>query len=270
MLSVAMISRNEESVIGRALASVRPYVDEIVVVDTGSADSTMEIARQFDARVIERPWTDDFSEARNSALSSCRGNWILSVDCDEELLPTNSLGEFLKSLAADSAEIAYALPIHNTLTNGQVETHHVIRLFRNQSDIRFCGPIHESVSTSIQHLRPNSTVPIAPFALQHCGYESPEKNKNKVLRNTNILLKWVHDEPLNSYAWYKLGLTLRAAGAEKATACLFRSFELLVSHDDRHSFAFRDELIEHLLGSLKGPDLPLANWIKAEASRAFS
>jgi hypothetical protein len=270
MLSAAIISRNEESVIGRALASIRPYTDEIIVVDTGSEDSTIEIARQFDARIIERPWTDDFSEARNSALSACRGNWILSVDCDEELLANNAVGGFLQSLAANSAEIAYVLPIHNTLTNGQVETHQVIRLFRNLPDIRFSGPIHESVSTSIHRLRPNSTVSIAPFALQHCGYESLEKNKKKVLRNTHILLKWVHDEPSNSYAWYKLGLTLRAAGAEKATACLFRSFELLVSHDDRHSFAFRDQLIEHLLGSLKGPDLPLASWIKAEADRAFS
>ena len=85
LLSVAIITQNEERNLGRTLASVR-WADEIVVVDSGSTDSTREIARSFGAQVIERDWTG-FAAQKNFALAQCTGTWILSLDADEELSP---------------------------------------------------------------------------------------------------------------------------------------------------------------------------------------
>ncbi len=85
LLSVALITCNEERNLGRTLASVR-WAEEIVVVDSGSSDRTVEIARSFGAQVIERPWPG-FAAQKNFALAQCTGTWVLSLDADEELSP---------------------------------------------------------------------------------------------------------------------------------------------------------------------------------------
>ncbi|HNU71315.1 MAG TPA: glycosyltransferase family 2 protein, partial [Thermodesulfobacteriota bacterium] len=86
MLSVCLIVCNEEKNLARALRSVAAVADEIVVTDTGSTDLTVEIAREYGARVSFFPWCDDFSAARNYSLDQARGDWIFSLDADEELL----------------------------------------------------------------------------------------------------------------------------------------------------------------------------------------
>lgn len=83
LLSVAIVTLNEEENLPRTLASVK-WADEIVVVDSGSTDRTVEIARRFGATVIERPWPG-FAAQKNFAISQCTGTWILSLDADEEL-----------------------------------------------------------------------------------------------------------------------------------------------------------------------------------------
>ena len=83
LLSVAIITHNEEANLARTLASVS-WADEIIVVDSGSTDRTAEIARSFNARVIEHMWTG-FAAQKNFALSQCTGEWVLSLDADEEL-----------------------------------------------------------------------------------------------------------------------------------------------------------------------------------------
>ncbi|MDE3104283.1 MAG: glycosyltransferase family 2 protein [Acidobacteriota bacterium] len=85
MLSVAIITLNEEENLARTLASVR-FADEIVVVDSGSTDRTVEIAQSFGATVYSEPWKG-FSAQKNSAIEKCSGTWVLSLDADEELTP---------------------------------------------------------------------------------------------------------------------------------------------------------------------------------------
>ena len=82
-LSLCMIARDEADFLEQCLQSVAGLVDEIVVVDTGSADHTVEVARQHRARVQSYPWNNDFSAARNQALNTASGEWILVLDCDE-------------------------------------------------------------------------------------------------------------------------------------------------------------------------------------------
>src|SRR5690242_19447443 len=85
-ISACLIVKNEEDNLARCLGSVASAVDEIVLVDTGSTDRTVEIAEQFGARVFHFTWCDDFSAARNESLRHARGEWILWVDGDDELV----------------------------------------------------------------------------------------------------------------------------------------------------------------------------------------
>lgn len=85
-LSLCMIVKDEERMLPRCLEAARPAVDEIIVVDTGSSDATIEIARSFGARVIERPWTGSFSEPRNVSFDAATSDWILYLDADEVLV----------------------------------------------------------------------------------------------------------------------------------------------------------------------------------------
>lgn len=264
-----MIGRNEACTLRATLESVAPYAREIVFVDTGSTDSTPTIAAAYGARVSYFSWTDDFSAARNAALNNCTGRWVLTIDCDEVLIAGIAGKKFFEMLDQDSSAVAFMVPIHNVLQYDRRDTHFDVRLFRKESGIYFCNPIHESVTPSINRLFPNVELGTVPFSIDHYGYSSPEKNEKKLDRNHNILLKWTEAEPDNPYAWYKLGLTLRLRAAQYASACLFKSFELLVAREDRNSFAFRFDLVRTLLDSLKGNDKALERLIKSEAARAF-
>src|SRR5271170_5385459 len=82
-LSVAIITKNEEANLARTLASVQ-FADEIIVLDSASTDRTVEIARSFNAKVFDEAW-QGFAGSKNSAIAKCTGNWVLSLDADEEL-----------------------------------------------------------------------------------------------------------------------------------------------------------------------------------------
>ena len=84
-----MIVRDEEKNLVRCLKSVVPVVDELIIVDTGSKDNTIDIAKEFGAKVFLFEWCDDFAAARNESLKHATGDWILQLDADDELLPTS-------------------------------------------------------------------------------------------------------------------------------------------------------------------------------------
>lgn len=270
MLSVAIIGRNEAATIAATLNSVKPYASEIIFVDTGSKDGTPQLAEDCGARVFRFEWNDDFSAARNIALSHCSGKWILSIDCDEILRPLQQFNCFLKYLEKNETTLGYTVEISSRLPNGITDSHHDIRLFRNLPSINYQNPIHESVSDSIYKLSPSQPPGVAKFAIEHYGYVSSHRNHEKLSRNLLILRRWIDERPDEPFAWYKLGMTLKALSSEESTACLFRSFEILLSRDDRNSFAFRFELLQALLDSLKGINQPLSQLVQSEGIRAFS
>ncbi len=84
-----MIVKRRRTFLPQCLASVKDYVDEIIVVDTGSSDRTIEIARSFGATVIEREWRNDFAWARNESIAAASKRWILFMDADEELMESS-------------------------------------------------------------------------------------------------------------------------------------------------------------------------------------
>src|SRR4029077_17309854 len=96
-LSLCMIVKDEEAMLPRCLTAVAEPVDELIVVDTGSTDRTVEIAESFGARVLHHAWTGDFSAARNVGLDAATGDWLLYLDADEVLAGGD--GPLLRELA---------------------------------------------------------------------------------------------------------------------------------------------------------------------------
>ncbi|MSO23955.1 MAG: tetratricopeptide repeat protein [Acidobacteria bacterium] len=161
-LSLCMIVKNEQRWLEDCLNSVKELVDEMMIVDTGSRDNTVEIAEGFGAKVFHHPWNGDFSEARNHSLGYATGDWILVLDADEKLAQRDArlIRHLMASTKVDGLLLAQrsylwnarvVSSIHNPqdYDEGSEFTHclevWVLRLFRNQPEIRFRGRVHELV-----------------------------------------------------------------------------------------------------------------------------
>jgi glycosyltransferase involved in cell wall biosynthesis/predicted Zn-dependent protease len=207
-LSVCLIVRNEEKFVGQCLKSVQGLASQIVVVDTGSTDRTIEIAREFGAEVYSFAWCDDFSAARNVALEHATGEWILMLDADEEL-PAAEHARLRKDMERADV-IAFRLPL---VDRGQEAKgrHCVPRLFRNAPNVYFEWRIHEQVFPSLVQCgkKWGLITAIGTAEILHHGY-APEivKDRNKVERNLKLLRQAVQERPDEPVLQMNLGLEL--------------------------------------------------------------
>ncbi len=213
LLSLSMIVRNEELFLEGCLESVQEIVDEIIIVDTGSTDGTLEIARKFNAKIYKFDWIDDFAAARNESLKHCMGKWILYLDADERLKIDDGkrLKEYLQSLSDDIGGINCIIESEHWKLDGESEIHRggYPRLFRNLGypNIEFRGRVHEQISPSI--LENGKSFINSDILIEHLGYNRErEVMEQKIKRNYRLLLQHVKEEPTNGYAWYQLGQTL--------------------------------------------------------------
>ncbi|MDQ4090298.1 MAG: glycosyltransferase family 2 protein [Actinomycetota bacterium] len=198
LLSATIIARDEAFHLPGCLASISPVVDEVVVVDTGSADATVELARAAGATVALRPWDGSFAAARNAALDLARGEWILYIDADERLSDAGGLREALASCDAVAGLVRFC--------PGSTYTQYwEYRLFRNRPDIRFHGVIHETMVPDISRLvsEQGASVVNVPGRIDHLGYEGDQADKHR--RNLPLLLRQIEDAPERLYLWFHLG-----------------------------------------------------------------
>lgn len=203
-LSLCMIVRNSEKGIEQCLKSAAPFVDEIVVVDTGSTDATVEIVSRYAHCLAHRPWTDNFSEARNAALELATGDWILVLDSDEALAP--DAGPGLRAALQSDTIIAYQLLIKNFLDDSaHTQDVYVLRLFRNSPAIRYQHRIHEQISETVRAYAEahGRLVGRLPLAIHHFGY-MPGYNTGRSARNIHLLERSLEDLPEDPYFMDKL------------------------------------------------------------------
>lgn len=205
-ISLCVIARNEADFIGQCIKSASPYIDQAVVVDTGSTDKTPDIARQLGAEVWEFPWNNDFSAARNFALQKARGEWVLVMDCDEEV--EHNTGEQLLSAVQSQQYDAYFINITNLLGEGKSLTAQSIRLFRNLPQFRYEGKVHEQISNSILQHSSRDRIGRSPFTLLHHGYNPDKVNiRAKIVRNTRLLeVQQGHTGLRDGFLMYNLGV----------------------------------------------------------------
>lgn len=248
-LSLCMIARNEEEFIGDCLASVQGVADEIIVVDTGSTDRTVEIAQQYGAKVFHFPWINDFSAARNEALKHATCDWILVLDADEQL-DRDSIPH-LKQALRNQQNIGYNLIIENFLgkEGESSQTAMLFRLFQNRRNVNFEGIIHEQAMPSAQR----TGMPIEPARVRilHRGYlDQYMVERDKVSRNLEILLKQREDRPDDPYVHYHVGQTYKLGGEfDKAEESLKKALQLLKEQGANTNLAYYPS-VYHALSDL--------------------
>lgn len=213
LLSGALIVRDESRFLGACLASIRDVVDEIVVVDTGSVDDSVDIARRHGARVIHHRWRDDFAEARNVALEAAIGEWILYVDADERLSGADRAT--VERLLTGAPEVAFRVLLAPDLVSTPYLEY---RLWRHDPRIRFQGQIHEKVTPAIGAVAVADGRPISDCQLRltHHGYEGDQAHKH--LRNLPLLRAELPREPDNLFNRHHLARVLRGLGEDDEAA----------------------------------------------------
>lgn len=184
-VSLCMIVKNEEGCLARCLASLKPVVHEIIVIDTGSTDRTVDIARIFGAKVGYFPWNGSFSDARNHALEQAKGAWILVLDADEVLSARDydKIRQVVRG--AVGTKTAWRVLTRNytirhpsgwCANDGSYAAEEQgggwfpsskIRLFSNCSAVRFSGVVHEMVEDAAEH--DGYQFRDAPFVVHHYG-----------------------------------------------------------------------------------------------------
>jgi len=210
-LSLTMIVRDEQSILGRVLGQAASFCDEMVIVDTGSQDHTPEVAREAGARVIDFVWADDFAAARNASLNACRGDWVLWLDADDIVTPdvqvairaakreilTDNLDAvttpYRFSFAAATGECTFSFPRE--------------RLVRRIPQLRWVGAVHEVLMV------PGSRVlHREDLYIEH--HPDPTKRTLKSSRNLRIIERAVQAGDRSSRTLYYYACELRDAGRD--------------------------------------------------------
>ncbi|MEP7125090.1 MAG: glycosyltransferase, partial [Byssovorax sp.] len=212
-LSLCIIARNEAERLERFLAFFEPFVDEICVVDNGSADATVEIAGRFTDKVrVHRTDHLDLAEVRNVGLEMATQPWILSLDPDEEIahwdLPR------LVRLMDDLDVHAYAFEIVNHQKDGPAVMTIAVRLFRNDPRIRYGRAVHETVQTSLDR-HPELVVRPAGVTIQHYGFlKDDTAMEDKLGRYLEANQRMREEDPMDPMPWYNEGLHLLNDGRD--------------------------------------------------------
>jgi tetratricopeptide (TPR) repeat protein len=204
-LSLCMIVRDEAGMLPGFLAACAGLWDDLCVVDTGSQDATVALLTVAGARLVHRPWDDDFAAARNASLGLATGDWILFLDADER--PTPAACAEIRALLADDTAGAATIVMRNALPHGRVREAPLLRLFRRDPAIRFRHRIHEEVATTVsEHLRRTGRRLVALNGrVDHLGYvREVAAARAKLDRDRDLLTACVAADPHDWYSWYKL------------------------------------------------------------------
>ncbi|GAB4172482.1 MAG: hypothetical protein Kow00108_07120 [Calditrichia bacterium] len=207
-----MIVKNEENFLRGCLESVKDFVDEMVIVDTGSSDQTISIAEEFGANIYHFEWQHDFSKARNYALSKANGQWVIWLDADERLPKIAHQG--LKQLILSDKYDAIVLKLRSEVRGVLGNTPHYQqspRIFRKMPGVEFEFPIHEQISPSL--IRQNARFVMVDAVIEHLGYaQSDEVLEEKIERNIRLLKKHLEMDPHNAYAHYQYAQSIEIKG----------------------------------------------------------
>ena len=246
-ISLCMITKNEEKNLADCLNSVKDIADEIIIIDTGSTDKTKEIAKKFNAKVIDFKWVDDFSAARNESIRHAAKDWVLVLDADEMLDEEGK--KAIKELVNDKENDAF-LFLQKNYTNesniaGFVNEERkkdgkkyagwygsfIARLFRNKKRFEFEGTVHELVEPSIE--KKKGKIAATSVALHHYGNADSNARKKKMQIYLELCKKKVKRSPADS-SYFELGVLQKENGnLEEAIKSLKKAIEL----NPRHSMA---------------------------------
>ena len=217
-ISVCLISKNEEKNIERCLSLLKPYGFEIVLVDTGSTDHTKEPALPYADKIIDFTWIDDFSAAKNFAISQAEHDWILSFDCDNFLtsMDTDSLLSFMDSHPDCCGSVISDNSYYGVDEDGIYSVRE--NRFFHRDFYHFLNPIHGYLTPIGNHSFHSLPLPIT---FLHGGYTiTPEELQAKAERNNRLLFLELEKQPDDPYLYFQIG----------------QSYNLI--HDDEHALIY--------------------------------
>ncbi|KAF0134343.1 MAG: glycosyl transferase family 2 [Candidatus Saganbacteria bacterium] len=240
LISACMIVKNEEQMLQKTLPNLIKLVDEVILVDTGSSDKTIEIAKKLGAKVFTFPWINDFSAARNESLKHAQGEWIIWADADEFIKEEDM--DKLKAQLANSKEIGYLLKVaecHEDDFN-IVSFNLRPKVFKNKIGIHFERPINEQPFTKdgeyLFSQAKATDIPIYHWG----GFLETEKLKQKKLRNIGLINKMIESGKGDVTYYFLLGLNYKDLKMYDES---FKAYDeaIKIDIDGRFALAAREE-----------------------------
>jgi len=207
-LSICMMVKNESKYLEQCLRSLQPLRDgiesELIIVDTGSEDDTVEIARKYTEKVYFHKWNNDFSAMRNKTISYAKGEWSLIIDADEVLQEIQPIIDFLR-LSKNSKVGAGAITGKSITDENQLNEFSTIitpRLFKNDGYFHYEGVVHN------QPMFKGLLIEISA-SLLHYGYISTDQElmERKFARTSALLKSELEKDPESIYYWFQLSVT---------------------------------------------------------------
>jgi tetratricopeptide (TPR) repeat protein len=273
-LSFCSIVKNEAHNLDRCLASIKPYVDELIVVDTGSTDDTVAIAQRYGATVGHFEWCNDFAAARNYACTLATGDWILTLDADEELiiLDLDWIAQ-LHDAASDNTKVFAIALRSNTASETQMQT---LRLFQNFTGIQYCERYHEHLTYEGQTLPINHPIVRSLHGVEiiHYGYADDVIVQKSISRLPMLEAIRATDGLSLMLLWTLSGMYEATEASEKAQDCYEEAWDrlcplLLTGDRPQDSRSVRSWLYALAVQSLQSEDIETSQFICQQGSEWF-
>lgn len=204
-ISACLMVKNEEELLPGCLDSIRDWVDEIIVLDTGSTDRTVAIAEEYGARIFHQPWENNFSKHRNYSIDQATGDWIFIIDADERIV-----GEDVPQILGavnDGKFRMLSINVLNVYGKHQDRTTFVnsVRFFRRDMELRYDGVVHNALI-----LPEDEPALRTRIRLTHLGYDlSAERMKEKFELTQDLLKQQLEADPDNTFALFNYAELLR-------------------------------------------------------------
>lgn len=241
MISLCIIVKNEEENLKNCLRSIIPFLNEIIVVDTGSLDNTKDIALKFTEKVYDFEWSNDFSVARNFSISMATNDWVLVLDADEYVseFPQEKVYNFINN--KNNEKVVGRIERINILEDSGANKRcreRISRLF-NRKYFQYEGTIHEQIVS--KDGTEYNTMPV-DITVYHTGYTKEVLSRtNKLKRNKDMLTKAIENDPNDPYLYFQLGKT-NYMMKEYITSCSYFGKALTFELDSRLEYI--EDLIE--------------------------